>query len=206
VSLGTFPSKIETKYTRLGLDRVHQGDILRDLRVVEVARDPMARASETKLPYTIVLTQDCDLEQDFLSRNDATSLNQDKYLRAILLCPAYASKEFREGQHLTKLGLKMEYWNHTRFQLIQSQQNERFHFIEHQEDLGVQDLVVDFKHYFTVVRDELYEAYDGIYLATISELFRESLSQRFCYYLGRIGLPVIPVPPQTKSAATPGPA
>jgi len=192
VSLGTFPSRIEQKYTRLETTRIHQGDILRDLTLLEVSRKPRGEATETSLPYSVVLTQDCDLEQDFLNRGESGSMNHDKYLQTILLCPAYPAKDFRDGQHLVGLGLRMEKWNSDRFKLIRSQQNERFHFIDRQEDVNVPELVVDFKHYFTQPRDELYLTLQAAYLATISELFRESLSQRFCYYLGRIGLPDIP--------------
>lgn len=42
----------------------------------------------------------------------------------------------------------------------------------------------------TVPRNELYKIHSDLYVLTLSELFREELSQRFTNFISRIGLPV----------------
>lgn len=53
----------------------------------------------------------------------------------------------------------------------------------------IPELVIDFKHYYTIPTEEMYEAYKENYLASVEPLYREDLSQRFANYLSRIGLP-----------------
>ncbi len=49
-------------------------------------------------------------------------------------------------------------------------------------------LIIDFKHYYTIPRNILYQNLDH-YNVSITELHREQLSQRFAYYLSRVGTP-----------------
>jgi hypothetical protein len=183
--------KIDSRYVKdTTIKRICQGDILRDVDVIE-SYTKVGSTGELKyltLPYIIVMTQDCDLESDFKNRSDIFK-SQDKYLRTILACPAYNASEFREGHHLDDIGLKMEHWNSKMFAQIKEQQHTRFHFLEQDQILQVPDLVVDFKHYYTIPRDTLFGIYKDNYLVTINQLFREYLSQRFSNYLSRIGLP-----------------
>lgn len=61
--------------------------------------------------------------------------------------------------------------------------------LEGKTELGVPEFVIDFKHFFTVPVDVVYKQRKTIYIATIGELYREELSQRFANFLSRIGLP-----------------
>lgn len=56
--------------------------------------------------------------------------------------------------------------------------------------IQVPNLVIDFKHYYTVSREKMYNNLNN-YFVSSKPLFREQLSQRFAYYLNRIGLPNI---------------
>ncbi len=86
----------------------------------------------------------------------------------------------------------MEDWGGKRFKKIKDQKYERFHFLVADSKMQVPELVIDFKHYYTMPRNAIYMMIlDEHYLVTIRELFRESLSQRFSYFLSRIGLPEI---------------
>ncbi|CAD7768730.1 hypothetical protein FHEFKHOI_01493 [Candidatus Methanoperedenaceae archaeon GB50] len=108
-----FPSKVDTQYCKRNNGRVYQGDILRDMLLLEMqyADDIGSKYNvvEKNVPYIIVLTQDCDLEQDFNNRNQISD-KHDKYMESILVCPAYLAEEFREGRHLEEFDLKMEKW------------------------------------------------------------------------------------------------
>jgi len=182
-------------YVKHAPERICQGDILRDFVVIDWELEDTTnkyKISEITLPYIIVMTQDCDLEWDFNNRSEPASETQDKYLLTILVCPAYNATEFKDGEHLKYLKSKelvMNKWGKDLYKQIKDQNHARFYFLEQNQALQVPQLIVDFKHYYTIPRDILYKMYAEHYLATFNKLFRESLSQRFSNYLSRIGLP-----------------
>ena len=192
-------SSVDSLYTCHNRSRVCQGDIFRDWKYdyqIYLNEDNRLTIDKIDLPYIIVLSQDCDLKEDVDNRqafkkisNDNSEQEHDKYLQSILICPAYLAEQFRQGKHLANLNLRMQYMNKERWNSIKTKQKPRYHYLEGDIDLQVPNLVIDFKHYFTIPRDQLYNATEDHYLATVNELFRESLSQRFAYYLSRIGLP-----------------
>ena len=186
-------SRIDVLYIKHDCLRVCQGDIFRDYEHESGKVDLTSKKVITQkmfFPYIVVLTQDCDLEQDYNNRN-SNSEKQDKYLHSILACPAYLAEQLKEGTHLDALGVKMERQPREKWHDIQQNLNPRYHFLRGFVDLQIPDLAIDFKHYFTITRDSLYQFITNHYIGTINELFREALSQRFAYYLSRIGLPEI---------------
>ncbi len=190
-----FPSKVDTQYCKRENGRVYQGDILRDMLLLEMEYVDEEGSGysiiEKKVPYIIVLTQDCDLEQDFNNRAQISE-KHDKYIDSILVCPAYLAEEFRKGKHLENFGLSMEMWNSKRYDQIKKQNNYRYHYLEGYQPYQIPNLVIDFKHYYTIPRNVIYFAKkNGHYLASLRELFRENLSHRFSYFLSRIGLPTV---------------
>lgn len=185
-------SKIENPYENAKSDRLQQGDIYRDVSLVEWAHkeNDAVVTKLRELPHVVVLSQDCDLDQDFRDRADSASGKHDKYLQAVLLCPAYQSTVFKSGEHLQELGLAMQVWGGPDWKRIIQNQHYRYHYLEAFPDLQIPELIIDFKHYITAPRDVLYRPNFKInYLGTISELYRENLSGRFAYYLSRIALP-----------------
>ena len=184
-------SKIDSIYIKHEENRVYQGDILRDFEYPEwvIVENKKIKINKRKIPYLIVLTQDCDLERDYEDRHENN--NHDKFIHSVLVCPAYHSEKLKEGTHLNELKLKMEKFDEKRWHWIKINQNLRYHFLEKNEILQIPDLVIDFKHYYTIPREILYRVLKEHYIGTINELFREALSQRFAYYLSRIGLPKI---------------
>jgi len=173
------------------LVRCCQGDILRDVRFV-VATDFDVETGESDitpvyLKYGVIISQECDLEHDFNAR-EGTKPNQDKYLPNILILPAYLPDEFKAGKHREE-GVLGEMWSSDNFKRIKQNNNARFHFINADTKFQVPELIVDFKHLFTINRNVLYKRLPTVYLATIAELYRESLSHRYSHYMSRIGLP-----------------
>jgi hypothetical protein len=189
-----FPNKIDSRYVKSTDKRICQGDILRDINILDnysIDKSGELEYDELNLLYIIVMTQDCDLEGDFKNRSQTAPEKHDKFLRTILICPAYIASYFRGGKHLDGLGLKMEPWNSKNFHQIKDQNKDRFHFLDQDQELQIPEMVIDFKHYYAIPRNTLYGLYNEHYLATINQLFREFLSQRFANYLSRIGLPQI---------------
>lgn len=194
----------------VSLDRIYQGDILRDLTLLSWDYvDGEYDIRTLKLLYAVVMTQDCDLSRDYENRHDIKEIElnnhssceqenkteknkeikHDKYLPTILVCPAYPAELLKEGSHLKGLGQTMERWGKDKYKDMKSQNNLRFHYLEGNQNMQVAELIIDFKHYYTVPRDFLYKIYNDKYLTSLNQLYREHLSHRFVYYLSRIGLP-----------------
>ena len=200
--------RIDTRYVRRDVARLHQGDILRDITFVEgvaAATDadgePHLDVINRAFPYVVVLTQDCDLEQDYDNRADNSRQNQDKYLFTVLVCPAYLAAQLKEGTHLGE-GQKMQRLSSDLWRPVKNNLNDRYHYLNEDQNLQVPDLVLDFKQYFTIPRDQICAPdLAGNYLATLNALFREDLCRRFADYLTRIALPNIGLPTPAQAAA-----
>ena len=183
-----------TPYVATGSARYRQGDILRDLHVVEwaeIVNDELT-ITERRLPYAAVLSQECDLEHDFNNRNDfeKSKLSTDKYLPTILVCPAYPALQVKEGIHLGDLALKMQRLSGDQFKRIKQNNDSRYHYLLEDEENQLPELIVDFKHFFTISRNVIYrESVKKNYVCSLADLFREHLSSRFSHYISRIGLP-----------------
>ena len=190
--------KVEAPYVHNRLRRIQQGELLRDFVIPEVVGVSEADldVQERHIPYCVVLTQDCDLEHDFNSvAESGGAAPHDKNLLSLLLCPAYLAEPFRLGEHLKDEGKVMQRINSAEWGKLKTNQNARYHYLGPWTDLQVPELVVDFKHYFTVPRSTAYrEESRACYLATLEILYREHLSSRFAHYLSRIGLPELTSP------------
>jgi hypothetical protein len=183
-------SKIKTLFEKHECQRICQGDILRDFVFRNVIND---KVQEYYFPYVIVVSQDCDLEQfqsKLVEKKDDNIFNQ--YIPNVLFIPSFPAESVREGSHLLELYyVKHDRINSEKWRIIKNNNNERYHYIKGYVDYQIPDLICDFKHFYTVGFDFINSQYKDVYLATINELFREGLSQRFTNYLSRIGLPVL---------------
>ena len=165
--------------------RFCQGDILQNVGVFSFNDE--GAAIEITLLNCVVINQECDLEHDYNARA-STNGNQDKYLPNILLLPAYLSEQFRAGTH--RGNIVCHNWSSNQWKSIENNNNPRFHFISENNALQIPNLVIDFKHCFSIERNYLQKKIPSVYLASLAEIFRENVSQRYCSFLGRIGLPV----------------
>lgn len=138
-----------------------------------------------KHPFAVVLSQDCDLNQDFDSRADSTK--PDKRLPSVFLC------EVVSASGLKGTGITSDIWKRVR-----NNKDERYQFlqrIKQEEDAldnGIEELGVDFKRYFTLPTDELYKSIKiGIThrRSVLKSPYMEHLAVRFANYLSRIALP-----------------
>ncbi len=176
-------------------DRVYQGDIFSNINFIEYAveKDGLFEISNIRFPLVIVLTQDCDLAQDYSNRSNVEASNQDKHLFSVLVAPLYNVEHIYTGEHLSNLGLQMQTINKksskTDNRYLKNNKNPRFHFLKFENDLNIVDSVIDFKHYFTVNIKQLMLQKEKNYIGKVGELYREDISQRFSSFLSRIGLP-----------------
>lgn len=198
-----YKSKIKERYKKFRKVRLCQGDILKDLSFTMHLTGDESGIDKINLPYAVVMSQDCDVDLDHKMRLKEKELLKtftpsshpdkfrsvhDKFLPTILVCPAYLADSFIAGSHIKDRLMKTS--SKSEFEKIQKNNEfNRYHFLHQDTDNGVPELVVDFKHFFTVPIDIAYTQRKNAYLVTITELFRESLSQRFASYLSRFGLP-----------------
>ena len=184
-----------------------QGAIYRDIIATIVATPATeppehVEVSEWTFPYAIAMSQECDLYQDHSGREslhsvDSPSIEEDsrashdKLLLNVLMCPGYVASDFRGGKHLARVGRVMSSYTSSQWRSINSNQHPRFHYLAAWGEFQVTEMVIDFKHFFTLPTEQLRGAYAGPdhYIARLRCPYREDLSQRFAAYLARIGLP-----------------
>lgn len=172
--------------------RICQGDIIKDVNCVDrvFARDGLLEVSQIRFNYVIVLTQDCDLEEDHIFRTEQKE-TQDKWLISVLVAPLYNAEHVYSGEHLVEMGIKSQPINKTKTpgHFLRQNQMPRYHYLEFPADVPIVPSVIDFKHYFSVPVLYLCELKATKVVCAISELYREDISQRFASFLSRIGLP-----------------
>lgn len=110
--------------------------------------------SKIIFPLVIVLTQDCDLEQDYRFRYSRQRKpdQQDKWLLSVLVAPLYNAEHVFLGEQLSELNMKMQTIarSKTRGKSLTSNQLPRFHYLEFPRQFQIAPSVIDFKHYFSV--------------------------------------------------------
>lgn len=171
--------------------RIYQGDVLRSVHYVEAVaeNDGHVEVSIITFPYAIVVSQECDLEWDQQSRPQKFSLV------SALLVPLYNYEHVIDGSYLKHLGTVMHTISSNRSKtdnkMLRQNDDPRYHYIEFPDDVELVSSVVDFKQYFTVSVESLFQLKEKNYVCTLETPFKESLVQRFANYLSRIGLPII---------------
>ncbi len=140
--------------------------------------------------YCVILSQECDLEQDYKVRTCEKIISHDKLLPSIIIAPAYLAEQLRSGDHLQSLEYKMDKINRERWSVIIKNKNDRYHYLEKDLDLNIPEMVIDFKHIITIPTEFFYKNIQPkMYTASLPYLYREFLSQRYCNFLSRIGIP-----------------
>lgn len=181
---------------RIGQDsRVRQGDVFKDVEFLEYVAEErgIIEVSRIEFPLAVVLTQDCDLMQDFRARygRKHRPSTQDKLLLSVLVAPVYNLEHVYLGKHLETLDIEMEPITRGRTpgDYLLSNQRPRYHYLEFPDNVPIPPSVVDFKHYFSVTVEYLKQAKQDCFVCNIAPLHREDLAQRFAAFLGRIGVP-----------------
>lgn len=174
-------------------NRISQGDIYRDVEFIEyvAVKEGKIEVPIITFPLVIVLTQECDLEQDFKFRYGRPKKGtQDKYLISVLVSPLYTLEHVLAGEHLSELKLKMEpiKRDKTPGEYLLQNERPRYHYIQFPPDIDIPPSVIDFKHYFSV-NVEYIRRLRGNFVCRVLPVYREEISQRFANFLSRIGVP-----------------
>jgi len=167
---------------------VMQGDLLRDVTFAEdVFEKPIGvlRIPQITLPYVIVLSQACDLQNA-------------KCLLSVLVAPLYNAEHFFEQKHLSELGQpdgQRLTETSSGYKRIVQNNDPRYHYLEFPDGVQLPKGVIDFRHYCTLNVRYLSSIRREQLVWSLPPLWRESVSQRFAAFLARIGLPQSVPPP-----------
>lgn len=169
---------------------LRQGEILSNVIRIQVdlafPGTEEQRVDSVEHGYAVLLTQDCDLEQDFKARQQLN--NPDKLLPNVLFCHVATAEQLRGVK-----GINTDIWKR-----ISQNKDERYHFLQKVDaaldslQQGIPELGIDFKHYFTIPTDELYkriEIGEAKRRCVLVSPYLEHLSSRFAYFLSRVALP-----------------
>lgn len=178
-------------------ERLRQGEFYSDIDIIESFSDGKKSIfiDEINYPLCILLNQDCDLNSDFRSRTtkeEDPKSNNDKDILWLVFAPVYVFAQFLQGDHLTELGMKMsKLEDNTLISKILQNEIPRFHFLKFEAKEKLPEMIIDFKHFFTKSNTSFLKDTKKKLEFSALPLFREAISQRFAYYLSRIGLPEI---------------
>ncbi len=172
---------------------LRQGEILSNVVQSQLSLASVGGPPEVDFkhhPFAVLLTQDCDLEQDFDAKQKGKM--NDKRLPGLLFCEMATAEETKV--RVAENNLKQ--WERLS---IRINKNERYHFFQKVDpscdarQIGLDELVVDFKRYFTLPTEEVYrriECGEAHRRCVLVSPYLEHLSSRFAYYLSRVALPL----------------
>lgn len=72
---------------------------------------------------------------------------------------------------------------------VKTNKNERFYFLKESSEMKLPDLVIDFKRFYAVPREIIYQIEENKYISSLNVPYREDVTRRFANYISRIGLP-----------------
>lgn len=190
-------------YTKLGMtNELNQAEII--FRVAQYTYFPIEnRAEELYHDYVVLLSQDCDIAQDF---NNRSSEGRPDMNGLLLFEAQNAETVFVERKDIIT--------RHRRDRIEQNN-DDRFHYLEACPTeldllgLGFPALLIDFKRYFTISPNELYRQCASVHgaqrRARLASPYREHIQTRMAFYSQRVMLPVAhqKLAPQTPPRAEP---
>lgn len=185
-----FSEKISAKKSKENLGRISQGDIFQDIEILEdvYVEKSIITVKKISFPYVVCLNQECDLETDFRNQNSLPDVS-DSSLLHIAIAPAFLFEQYLDGTHWGGIfsNNRPQKRKDTIIKKIMDNEIPRYHYLKF-PDLDMPELIIDFKHFFTMNRSVFYSQIDRR-LCSLDDLFREKINQRFSFYISRIGLP-----------------
>jgi hypothetical protein len=136
-------------------------------------------------PYAIVLSETCDLLQDYRGAAGSTDL-MGQGLPNILFCQAETAEQLRGHSGGTDIWKRIRQNKDERYQFLEKIPSEADRVGE-----GLPELGVDFKRYFTIATPEVYIrlAQGTQRRSRLGIPYREHLAFRFAAYQCRVALP-----------------
>lgn len=181
---------------------LYQGEIISGLVRIRIKLDSLSTGSATAPifdtvahPLAMIVSQDCDLEQDFCSYSEGkTALGQQ--LPSILFC---------EVKEADRVMAEPPIVGGEKRKRVRSNQDARYQFLREVtadqdrqgQGQGLSAIAIDFKRYFTILTDEVYfrvSTREVIRRCILVSPYLEHFISRFFYFQSRVALPVEHVP------------
>ena len=179
---------------------LRQGEILTNLVQIQVNLESIETAQNNTNysvtpfvhPYAIIVSQDCDLEQDFNFRFHKRGKERHR-LPSVLFCEVIEAKELVQGERNQNI-----FQSRTVRKNFQDNNDYRFHFIqaipEEFDTLGrgLPELAMEFKRYFSLPTGEVYHRIKLDHTQRrcgLKSPYLEHFCDRFHYFNNRIALP-----------------
>lgn len=173
-----------------------QGEIFTNLRQfklnIESLRSGKPIVEPIIHPFAILITQDCDCEQDYKPRKEGIISNST--IPSLLFCEVVDAESLRNRDKGNKtVDINSAVWGQ-----VKVNKNERYHFLEAVPNTadalaeGLPELALDFKRYFTIPTDEVYyrtEINEAKRRCRLISPYLEHLTSRFNYFQSRVALP-----------------
>lgn len=178
-----------------------QGDVYKDVKYSYISNEnnDTVEVVEYTFPMAIVISQACDV--GFMSEMiDLKSGKVNKFMPSILMCPIYDKEEAKNMSHIddafselhiNKENDKTTLFNSKEFDIIEKDWHYRFHSLRVQDSHKnpiIENVIIDFKHYFTVPATYLYNNRDKR-VCHLDGLFAEQITLKFATYLSRVAIP-----------------
>jgi len=135
-------------------------------------------------PYSIVVSQDCDLEWDYKARFEGASVH--KLITHILCCSLFSRYEITDE---TKQKSR-------RFDLVKQNQDERYHYLPEAPVNGAEDtlpeMIADLKTVFSLPTEFVYwlvSTSQAVRKGGLSSPYLEDFMHRLYSFLGRVATP-----------------
>ena len=181
-----------TAKVRKPIDRISQCDIFQNITIVENIKlvGTEMEVKSITFPYVICLNQDCDLNSDKRDKEKNPVSNKNCRLLHLIVAPLFVFSSFIEGKHWGEIFDPSPAVNikRTEGSKIMNNEDPRYHFLRFNEESKLPDMVIDFKHFFTISTEALYDNLSHR-VFSVEELYREKICQRFAFFQSRIGLP-----------------
>ncbi len=170
---------------------LRQCEILSGLQRVTLEIDSVGNNEEPVVhfedhEYTLLLTQDCDLDLDYKARSDVVAV--DKIVPDILFCQAIPADQMRGSHQInSEIWRRIQSHNHERYQLLEAVPPDKDRM-----GCGMPALGLDFKRILTIPTEEIYrriKLMKTLRRSRMTSPYREHLTNRFTRFQGRVALP-----------------
>lgn len=192
-------SKVSKIYVPRLEDALMQGDIFTNVEYnyIVAENEDNVEVEELEFPMAIIISQACDVTwmDKFIAENGG---NATKYMPTVLMCPIYNYETLKEGKHLEDV-LRVENYSSSNTKIYDRKDKDvaernwhyRLHLFELVDQSGrmvLENMAIDFKHYFTVPIKYLYLNKDKrIY--SLDNISAEQITLKFASYLSRVAIP-----------------
>jgi len=181
---------------------VHQGDILKNFTYDYYISDTSGKEVLRTMwfPLVVVISQDCDLTQDYDKRkklkfDDKGCCQVNNLIFSSIVAPMYNFHQFLDGSHLSNFKWKMQSFSKNSkdklTNLIKTNQIGRYYYLSFENSVIV-DSVIDFKHTLAIDPEILRET-DRTDVR-IPQPYREEITRKYADYISRIGTKKATIP------------